>query len=140
MTGCASGGARNRPLRLSSPVRFRKAEARPADRHRCGARADATSSGSPRGVWRAPGGPRAGAPIVSCSALTILAVVLPHLRMLPAILRMIVPAVSDASRGGGTHGRDAPVQAGRDLVSNTVMPAKLYSGGASFISRVASRM
>ena len=32
--------------------------------------------------------------------------VLPHLRMLPAILRMIVPAVSDESRAGGTHGRE----------------------------------
>jgi len=31
--------------------------------------------------------------------------VLPHLRMLPAILRMIVPAVSDESRAGGTDGR-----------------------------------
>ena len=33
-------------------------------------------------------------------------VVLPHLRMLPAILRMIVPAVSDQSRAGGTHDRE----------------------------------
>ena len=32
--------------------------------------------------------------------------VLPHLRMLPAILRMIVPAVSDQSRAGGTHDRE----------------------------------
>ena len=31
---------------------------------------------------------------------------LPHLRMLPAILRMIVPAVSDESRVGGTHGQE----------------------------------
>ena len=34
----------------------------------------------------------------------LLPVVLPHLRMLPAILRMIVPAVSDESRAGGTDG------------------------------------
>ena len=32
--------------------------------------------------------------------------VLPHLRMLPAILRMIVPAVSDESRVGDTHGQE----------------------------------
>ena len=31
---------------------------------------------------------------------------LPHWRMLPAILRMIVPAVSDESRAGGTHGQE----------------------------------
>ena len=36
----------------------------------------------------------------------LLGAVLPHLRMLPAILRMIVPAVSDESRAGGTHGRE----------------------------------
>ena len=36
----------------------------------------------------------------------LLPLVLPHLRMLPAILRMIVPAVSDESRAGGTHGRE----------------------------------
>ena len=40
-----------------------------------------------------------------CSASTTLPVVLPHLRMLPAILRMIVPAVSDGLRAGGTDGR-----------------------------------
>ena len=36
----------------------------------------------------------------------LLPLVLPHLRMLPAILRMIVPAVSDQSRAGGTHDRE----------------------------------
>ena len=37
---------------------------------------------------------------------------LPHLRMLPAILRMIVPAVSDESRAGGTHGLEMPTKKG----------------------------
>ena len=36
----------------------------------------------------------------------LLPLVLPHLRMLPAILRMIVPAVSDESRARGTPGRE----------------------------------
>ena len=36
----------------------------------------------------------------------LLPLVLPHLRILSAILGMIVPAVSDESRAGGTHGRE----------------------------------
>ena len=39
----------------------------------------------------------------------LLPVVLPHLRMLPAILRMIVPAVSDESRAGGTTAGNRPL-------------------------------
>ena len=43
-----------------------------------------------------------------CSASTTFAdLVLPHLRMLPAILRMIVPAVSGESRARGAPGRAA---------------------------------
>ena len=38
----------------------------------------------------------------------LLPLVLPHLRMLPAILRMIVPAVSDQSRAGGTTTGNRP--------------------------------
>ncbi len=47
-------------------------------------------------------GARDAAMNAECSASTTFAVVLPHMRMLPAILRMIVPAVSDESRAGGT--------------------------------------
>ena len=58
---------------------------------------------------RHPGGgvhyPR-GSAATGVQRQLLLPLVLPHLRMLPAILRMIVPAVSDESRAGGTHGRE----------------------------------
>ena len=39
----------------------------------------------------------------------LLPLLLPHLRMLPAILRMIVPAVWDESRAGGTTAGNRPL-------------------------------
>ena len=89
----------HRPLNTRARVR----PSRPSRSGRCW-RTTATGSWTRRPP---PSGRRPTAIQTRCaSGPRRLPPVLPHLRMLPAILRMIVPAVSDESRAGGTHGRE----------------------------------
>ena len=91
------------PVPTTFPVAVEAGQA--VVRHDADEGAAGLRAGAPDHGTRTPG----NVPDLGVQRQLLLPLVLPHLRMSPATLRMIVPAVSDESRAGGTTAGNRPL-------------------------------